>query len=302
MISTKEEIEDTFFFFGERIPRSTSARLNSTHMSAATYRRFKTSYRLFLRFSRSWRWPFLRTAKIFGQDHLFYSPGLLLDRDMTVIEDGTANYSKEALKPHRPKAKFKNWLYGPRVNQPEFGASPLDKKIILTGIGPTPDELKEKAEVIDIKALWSAKSPEDREWILSLYGINSSKLELLKGKRAILLTQTFERCGVPEDVVVEVYRGLIKGVDPRELVIKPHPASTLDYKKYFPDAFIFEDKIPMELLTFIGVEFDDVYTVSTTAALSMSPKTRVHFAGTSVHPLILKAIGPMEYSDFVTKE
>ncbi len=302
LITTRKEVEDTFFFFGERISRSVSDRLNSTHISITFCQRFYSLFRFTLCHTSLWRWPFLKTAELYGQDHLYYSNGLLGSRSMTVIEDGTANYTQINLRQCNPRSKFKQWLYGPRISQPKFGASQLDKKIILTGLGPIPDVLKHKAELIDIKALWEAKSPEDREWILSLYGTHSVKLTKLKEKRSLLLTQNLECCGVPEDVVVEVYRNMIKGVDPQDLVIKPHPATKIDYRTHFPDAYIFDDKIPMELLTFLGVEFDDVYTVSTTAVFAMPPTINIHFAGTSVHPLILKAIGPMEYADFVRKE
>lgn len=303
LTSTKREIEDTFFFFTEKIPSEIGARLKNVHYFSAKKHesggRFMS--RFMIRIEALYRWTFLKRAKIYGSDYLFFVSPLIKKRDMIVIEEGTVNYSREVLLQHKRKSRFKKVLYGPRINEPMFGASRLDKKVILTGLGPIPEEIKEKVELVNLRELWLQISDDYRDWVLQLFGLDHSKLEILKSRRAILLIQAFEKLGVEEDVVVETYRQIVKNVDPKDLVIKPHPSSTIDYSKIFPEAYIFADKIPMELLSFIGTDFKDAYTVCSTAVFSMGKETNIHFAGSSVHPQIEEAIGSVEYSDFTHK-
>lgn len=254
-----------------------------------------------IRITALYRWSFLKRAKIYGSDYLFFVPPLINNRDMVVIEEGTVNYSREVLLKHKRKSRLKKVIYGPRINEPMFGASMLDRRVILTGLGPVPDEIKHKTELVNLKDLWASKSRASQEWILWVYGLDSAKLEMLRSRKSILLVQAFEKLGVDEDVVVETYRKILEGVDHHDLVIKPHPSSTIDYARLFPDAYIFEDKIPMELLSFVGANFKNAYTVCSTAIFSLGRDTNIHFSGSSVHPQIEEAIGSVEYSDFIHK-
>ncbi len=299
MYSTKEEIDSTYFFFTDGIPRSIGNQLNCFYFTKRGIRgRLRFIERIYTHLTRHWRWPFLRTANIFGQDHLFFSSPLIGSRGMTIIEDGTASYLDTRRK-SKHKSKLKSMLYGSRITEPRSGESLRDDKVILTGIGITPDAIKDKTEIIDINALWSIKNPEYREWLLSIFNLKRSHLNDLQQRSTLLLVQNLESYGVPEDVIVDVYRKMVDNIPSQDLVIKPHPSSSIDYEHYFPEAYVFKEKIPMEIITLMGVKFKDVYTVSTTAALSMPKSVNVHFLGTSVHPLIEKAIGRMEYYDFV---
>ncbi len=301
LISSEEEIEDTFFFFSGSIPTSCRENLHCHYFNKKSFLGLtKNLGRVSTRVMAKYRWPFLKTAQIFGLDHLFFVPPLTGRREMTVLEDGVANYDCQVYTSRKRKSRLKEMIYGPRINQPILGASDWDKKVILTGLGPIPDQLKDKAELVDIKALWAAKTPQFKEWLLGVYGINANSLEAMKDRKSIVVAQVLERHGVPKDVVVEIYKKMVKDVDQKDLVIKPHPASDIDFQVHFPDAYILKEKIPMEVLTLIGVEFTDAYTVCSTAVFSMPKSTRIHFSGTSVHPLVEAALGDV-FFDLVTK-
>lgn len=47
------------------------------------------------------------------------------------------------------------------------------------------------------------------------------------------------------------------------VVIKPHPRDLLDYSAEFPEAVVLDAHFPMEILNFLGTEFDRVVTVYT---------------------------------------
>ncbi len=295
LISSEDEIEDTFFFFSGAIPESCRENLNSHYFQKKSFLGLtKNLGRISTRITAPYRWPFLKTAKLFGLDHLFFIPPLAGRREITVLEDGAANYDNTVYTSRKRKSRFKELIYGPRINQQILGGSEWDKKVILTGLGPIPEKLKDKAEIIDIKQLWESKSQHFKEWLLGVYDINPTAVEAMKSRSKIVIVQVLERHGVPKDIVVEIYKNMVKGVDPKELVIKPHPASDIDFQIHFPEAYVLREKIPMEILTLIGCEFTDAYTVCSTAVFSMPSTTKIHFSGTSVHPLVEKALGNIE--------
>ncbi len=292
LMSTKEEIEDTFFFFSDRIPHKVRAALNSHHFARTNYLGISKFFvRIFTRITRLWRWPFLRTADIYGANFLFFVPPLISRRGMTVIEDGTANYNSLTFATRGHKSRLKEILYGARINEPFHGASQWDKRVILTGFATIPEEIKPKAEVVNIQEMWVSRTPEFRAWILDMFDIRQELMEQLKERRVILVEQVLKRFGLREDEIIMLYKELLCDVDPRELVIKMHPASDVDYSEHFPGAYILKEKIPMEILSLIGVAFEDAYTVSSTSVYTMPPRTRIHFARRDVHPLVEKALG-----------
>ncbi len=292
LICTREEIEHTFFFFfSDRIPQKARTTLDSYLFTDRNFLGINKFFlRIYIRIARFWHWPFLKSAEIFGADFLYFVPSLIGRRGITVIEDGTANYNRGSFK-WRPKSKIKAFIYGSRACELKYGASPLDKKVILTGIAPIPEELQDKAEIIDIKALWAAKSPEFKEWMLSIFEIDLSSLEHMKGRGTLILTTSFDKNIVPEELAVEIFRNMVKDVEPKDIVIKPHPVDKIHWESYFPDAYIFRGKVPMEILTMIGVEFTDAHTIMSTAVYSLPKSTRIHFTGTVVHPLVERAVG-----------
>lgn len=69
----------------------------------------------------------------------------------------------------------------------------------------------------------------------------------------LLLTEPFAVTGrvADEDTQVRLYRDVIETYAAQDqILIKPHPRDTLDYRRFFPDAAVMEKNIPMEILNF----------------------------------------------------
>ena len=61
-----------------------------------------------------------------------------------------------------------------------------------------------------------------------------------------------------------------------QIVIKPHPRDLLDYEKEFSEHIILDSHFPMEILNFIGAEFDRVVTVYTVPSSIHCAKEKVY--------------------------
>lgn len=93
----------------------------------------------------------------------------------------------------------------------------------------------------------------------------------MKGKTTIIFTQPLSEDGlISEQEKIQYYKNTLKSipVPPDKIVIKTHPREGTNYKKIFPDIFIFNKNIPQEILNFCGVRFKQAYTISSTAAIN----------------------------------
>ena len=98
LYSSIEEIKETFFFVGEGIHESIRNKLqNKYYFSSREFEKkhpfFRLIFRINLRYIKHRKWPFLKNAKIFAQDHFFYSRGLIGRRNYTLIEDAPNIFS-----------------------------------------------------------------------------------------------------------------------------------------------------------------------------------------------------------------
>lgn len=258
------------------------------------------SYRVNLRRTAIFKWPFLATAKIYGQDHLFFVSSLTYNRSINVIEDGLNSYNNNIFAASYPMRTFENWFYyGPKYSDPQFGAAKYAKKVYLRGFAPIVDQLKRKAEIIDIDSLWNSKSDSYKEKILSIFNVDSDDLNNLKGRDVILLTQPYARLGVPENELMAIYRRMIEPFDRSRVIIKVHPTDSANYREAFNDVFVYDKIVPMELLTMIGNHFLEALTIASTAVFTLPQPVKIHFAGHSVHPVLVEKFGTCEYEDFI---
>ena len=92
LYSNEEELNHTFFFFGEGIHKGIRDKFDNMYFfSDELYRRrnicSKLLYRIRLRNKSRKIWPFLADAHILAQDIFFFSAALIGKRNYTMIED-----------------------------------------------------------------------------------------------------------------------------------------------------------------------------------------------------------------------
>ena len=295
LLVTKEELKNTFFFCSDMLPSDIAEKLPYHHRFKLPSKRYcKWIFRIVLYWTSKWRWPFIRKSQLYGSDNYLFSSGIIGDNKITLIEDGASNYSLLPANPHL--YWIRKILMGRIAASGCGGVSPNVRKVILTGLLPIPERIKDKVEIVSVEKRWGLLPADYKHFILDFFDSSVAEMEKMKNYTAILFTQPMYEDGlISKEDELALYQQLLSGCDIKSLVIKVHPRDTIDYGAMLPGAYIFSKKIPMELLNILGVRFKDVYTVFSTAALSLPYKANIHFMGTSVHPNLLKCRGKIEY-------
>lgn len=288
LLKSEDVVNHTYFIFGPSVSKEISKNFKHIYLSKPKGFFRKLMMKLYIRYAGRYRWPFLKNSEFWGQDNLFFSSPIIGNNDMTILEDGLLNY---IYKPHKRRLR---WLYriigGSLDGQAPLGYSTNVKTIYLTGLMPIPAALSEKVRLISLQNLWDKCAYKER--ILQLFGLDKALMQTLSKYSNIVLTQPLSEDGLmTENEKIELYRDLLKDVRADTVVIKTHPREHTDYKRHFFGVYVLESHIPFELLTINKVFFKDVYTIFSTGALAIPYEVNVHFAGTRVHPNLLRRYG-----------
>lgn len=287
LMSEESVIENTFFFV-ERINVNlkNSVRLCPPNNNMLSFFLWMTKLRLLA----ITKYRFVKDAEIFCQDSISISSPLVDDRSYILLEDGLSSY---VYKKRRIRWKLiKKIFCGSLFTKEFFGYSEQAKKIVYTGILPTPPALEKKAIVVDMKELWEKSSEKKKNFIKSVFGANGLTVNHIK---RILITQPFsEDCTISEIEKVELYKGIIEGKD---ITIKPHPRETTDYSTYFPELTIIKPTVPLELLLLMGMSAEEAYTVFSTSIFDFPENVEKHFVGTVIHPKLVTRYGSIEFKN-----
>ncbi len=122
-----------------------------------------------------------------------------------------------------------------------------------------------KYKEVSRKALKDALSEKERDILISTFirdmdGFRSF-LESGNGDGILLLTEPLCSMEIREKIfndIIDMYKG--EGT----IFIKPHPRDTLDYKEKFPDYWVFDRTLPMEMFGLVnGIRFKKIVGVYT---------------------------------------
>lgn len=295
LLVSKEDFEKTFFFCSNLLPSDVVCKLPNVHCFRIPAKRYlKWIFRIKLYWTSQWRWPFVKRSQIYGSDNYLFSSGIVRENNMILIEDGANNYSLMSYKTR--SHRIKRILMGSIAANGSWGISPNVTKIFLTGLLPIPVQIQNKVELLSIEEKWKKLSVDYQKYILDFYDTSFDDISELRNYVGVLFTQPMYEDGlISKSEEIALYNSLLVGVDMSKLVIKVHPRDTLDYRRLYPKAYVFKKMMPMELLNILGVKFQNVYTVFSTAALSLPYKTHIHFLGTAAHPNLLRLRGVVEY-------
>ena len=309
LYSTEEEINNTFFFLGEGIDESIRNKLeNRYYFSDDEYRHknifSRYSYRVRLRYQSHRKWPFLKDAHLFVQDHFFYSGALIAKRNYTLIEDAPNVYyrhrtyiqqQQKTVKEYVYKVDslFRKWIENSYYGT--LGDNPQCKSILMTNIESDPIlDGKELIQVIETE-YWNAAAETKRNKILTIFNITSEDLAQLNKRKVIVFTQNFASLGfLSEQELIDIYAERITKHLSNEIIIKKHALDKVDYRKYFPDAYVFDKIVPMQLLNLLDIRYDTAITISSSAVLSFPYDIQIDWIGTDGNPKLFAAIGKQD--------
>lgn len=186
-----------------------------------------------------------------------------VDSEFCVVEDGLANYTPDTI-----VQLHKMGVVGLGADYIPMGSDPTIHHVLLSGSFKIPALIKNKAICVDVLAAWKRKSKQQKKDILSVFGTSESELRKYTQK-IILLTQNFTSYQMERDInEYEVYRKILDHYPKKSVLIKPHPASQLDYSKLFSGYTILEGRFPFELLALYH-KFDRVISINSTAAFTV---------------------------------
>jgi len=213
-----------------------------------------------------------RNIEIFGQDHLIESSILFSDEfkniKFNLIEDGSANYWKRNIVVEHSKPF--NYLI--------VGHSDRIDKIYLTGLFPTPEEIKHKVTIIDIEYLWNQKSASEKNLIKDLFGIDKDITNNLKSKSNCLLTQCFYNNGdLSREKQIQLYKKILDRYSYEDTFIKVHPLDTLPYSTIFPEYTIVDGNVPFELIYLLTNNFKKILTVNSSGIGIANKKVTIEY-------------------------
>lgn len=209
----------------------------------------------------------------------------------TVIEDGWSNYRSDHFEAYlkRFKNKFK------KKEDLKRGLSPKVEKIILSGLTKVPEIISEKVEIIDFKKLWKKKTEIQKQKIYNFFGMETADIEKISRKKVIFLSQPLEEDeSLTHEETVELYRKIFKNYNENDILFKLHPRGIFTYKNEFPQIEIFTSKIPFQIFEYMGVDFDTIATIYSTAVWDIKNAKKIDFFGTKVHPKLLAQFGNIE--------
>jgi hypothetical protein len=300
LISSKDEINKTFFFFSDGIPEYTRNFFKSQSYYLPSGKVFflkEFIIGILIRYFGRLKWTFLRKAPFYGMVIGPYTAELLGNERISVIEEGLEYVS---IPPYKRKFLWlRRKIFGPYWGEIIDYKSPLIKEIIMTGAKDSPLLSLPKTHIISIYNTWNSIILNKKEYILSVFNITQCDIDILQQKTEILLTQPLTEDKVLSiDEEINLYKSLLKDCNINNVIIKPHPRERKEYLGFFPDIYVFTKKVPMQLLSCCGIKFKKAYTVFSSSVFSFPYDMDIEFLGTEIHPELVRRYGTITKSSF----
>ena len=313
LYSTEEEINHTFFFFGEGIDKRIRDKFDNTYYFNNELYEPKNIvsrliYRIRLRYQSRRIWPFLKDAQLFAQDQFFFSGALIGKRDYTLIEDAPNVFLRHRDAINKQRKTFRHVVYVLKKIFHKFfensfggemGENDQCKAVLMTNIESDPIlGGKELIQVVETE-YWNKAAETKKNKLLAVFNITSEDLAQLEKRKVIVFTQNFASLGfLPEQELVDVYAERIAKYPPDDIIIKKHAFDWVDYQKYFPNAYIFDKIVPMQLLNLLDIRYDTAVTICSSAVLSFPYNIQIDWIGTEGNPKLFAALGNPKLEDY----
>lgn len=289
LLSSIDDIKNTYYFFAKNLSESIAQRFDHTRLCSPDSKIQKFFFLLKLKIISNVKWPFLKTAEIWGQDNLLITSPIIKDRKIILLEDGLLNYTFIPCKRHFKC--LRRLLFGNLSSECGLGYSNNVDTIYLTGIKPIPSALKKKVNIINFGDIWEKTPKNKRDYICDIFSIKQSDFDFFRGKNNVLFTQPLSEDGImPESEKISLYKKIVESID-GDVVIKSHPREQTSYEDLFPECYVFSTPIPLELLSLVGIKFKSVYTLFSSAALNIPYDVDIHWLGSMNNKYLIKKYG-----------
>lgn len=204
----------------------------------------------------------------FGDDDSILSKPFVR-KNFVVVEDGLANYT-----PENVQYLQKIDLLGYDCKYKVMGFDPIITKVLLSGAFVIPSILEKKAVAVDVKQFWQRKSEKEKTKILNVFNTTTDELKKYKADY-VLLTQNYDSYNInTQENELSRYQKILKNYPVGKVMIKPHPASIFNYKRYFPDYEVIPQEIPFELMALYN-DYSVLICINSTAAFTVPGDKRV---------------------------
>ena len=316
LISSENEIKNTYFFFEHAVSEGIRKKFTDHYFydslkylyirknNKLKYGFFKFIFLIItVRLGHLIRWPFLKNSKIFALDYTFFTQCLIGNKKYVQLEDAPNSYKlimdnedwmakiNNFWKKHLLKRKILSLVLGGTYGH-EMGNNDLCTEIVMTNDECFPNIKKEKITTLSINDLWKESSDSKKKLILSVYDITDKDIELIQSKRYILLTQAFSQDGIiTEEEQGRIYDKIIPHYDSQLILIKTHPRDTFNYQWAFPNVSVFAKNVPFQLFDLLGIQFEKVITINSTAATLFTYKLDIDWYGSEISEDIVQAVG-----------
>ena len=216
-----------------------------------------------------------KNIKCYGYESIFCNTKFLdAGCSFSVLEDGESTYME-----HLDAEKFWSMMRGQYVSGKYLPGGWADavEEVILSGRKKVPKGLESKARIIDLSNIWRDCSENKRREILYVFqfDIDYWKKIIASGRDIVLLTTNPFVCGINSDGWVALYEEIISYYDRNRIIIKPHPADTIEYEKVFPDCPVVRQVFPFEICYFTQLPLKKIIGVKCTALYGIWPDNMV---------------------------
>lgn len=255
---------------------------------------YRKCIRLYTALTRYIHYPFLKTAKIFAQDHRFFSlfignrPYSLLEDAPDVLSSVYRANSAVTLtrykKSHSISGRLEQAIYGtPCIytygnnNQcSEFYLSkPIDSFVLEGKI----------LHISSFQSMWEQSSSEKKKFILDIFDVTNEDMAILSQKPNIFFSQPLDSdFNINQDEYIKMLKSIFSKYDPSQLLIKVHPRDTFDYKHHFPNIYTYNKPINLQLLMLNGFSFKKAITICSSAVFELPEDIEVDWFGPSILP------------------
>ena len=296
MYMPEDALEKTFFCVYDQIKDDITCKLPHVRTFYSIANADKKTFWRF-RLSSIFRYFFIRFTDIYAMDFLDFTPQLIGRSKYTSIEDGAGNFTYgQYVDVFKPFALPRTWWGFKRRLQhgPVYGKTMGTNRQCINRLITSPEDITspllqgKKFTLVDLHAEWQNASETKKNNIKYVFNITESIFLQAKECKTILLTQPLQTDGMTTEEMIELYRKYINKYVRDGVVIKPHPIEQLDYGKLFPQAVFLKTRIPMQLLSVMGITFDRALTPYSTAVSALPSTTEIEWIGMECNELIAK--------------
>ena len=287
LLVSEEEVNSTFFFWSDGIDDSIKRNFAGHYMDLEKNRHYyRTKIVL--------QCPFLLNPNVryWGHDHLTFSKYIFRNRKFNLLEDGTLNYVPYPWrKSYTLKKRIRSLWAGPLycMDVPYAGAESTCQKIFLTGLSDKGEVYTSGKVFVDsFSSLWESADVSKIRFVNGKFNFNDEQFSSLSACKKILLTQPLSEDGfLTEEEKISIYSKIVEYHGVEGLVIKPHPREKTDYRGVFPDVTVFDNPVPMQLITLNGIRFEEAYTLFSSAVFGFPYELKIGYYGSGVSPKLL---------------